>query len=327
MKRLLLILVACASVAGLGACSGRPVQGELQPVRVILDYLPNTNHTGLYVALEQGYYAAQGLDVEIVQPSEGTTATLIATGQGQFGISYQEDVTYARTAAEPLPIKAIAAVIQHNTSGFASYGPKKIQNPRDFEGKTYVGWGSPAEEAVIKAVMQRAGADFSKLTMASADDSGFAAMQDKVDLTWIFYGWTGIQAEMADFPLNYLELRQLDPRLDYYTPVIIASEQLLQDDPELSRRFLAATSQGYQYAIANPEQAADILAAAAPENDAEFLRRSQQYLSPKYQEGVSRWGEMKPEVWDAYTEFMLENGLIPHDMPAVEAFTNEFLPK
>ncbi len=326
MKKYLVVLLSLTLVFALAACStAKPP--ELQPVRVILDYLPNTNHTGLYVALSKGYYAEQGLDVEIVQPSEGTTATLIATGQGQFGISYQEDVTYARTAAEPLPIKAIAAVIQHNTSGFASYAPKNIQTPKDFEGRTYVGWGSPAEEAVIKAVMEKAGADFSKLTIATADDAGFAAMQDKVDLTWIYYGWTGIEAEMQDFPLNYIELRQLDQRLDYYTPVIIASEQLLNDDPELARKFLAATSKGYADAIADPTVTADILAEAAPEYDADFLRRSQTYLSPKYMEDAARWGEMKPEVWDAYTDFMLENNLIPKDMPAQEAFTNEFLPK
>lgn len=326
MKKYLVVLLSVVLVLGLTACS-TPKPQELQAVRVILDYLPNTNHTGLYVALEKGYYAEQGLDVEIVQPSEGTTATLIATGQGQFGISYQEDVTYARTAAEPLPIKAIAAVVQHNTSGFASYKPKNITSPLDFEGKTYVGWGSPAEEAVIKAVMEQAGADFSKLTMASADDSGFAAMQDKVDLTWIFYGWTGIKAETEGFPLNYIELRQLDQRLDYYTPVIIASEQLLNDDPELARKFLAATTKGYADTIADPIAAADILAEAVPEYDADYLRQSQEYLSPKYMEDATRWGEMKPEVWDAYTEFMLENQLISQDMPAQEAFTNEFLPK
>jgi ABC-type nitrate/sulfonate/bicarbonate transport system substrate-binding protein len=330
MKKWLVLLLAGVLVFSLAACSpAEPDPEQPQKVRVILDYLPNTNHTGLYVAQAKGYYAQQGLEVEIVQPSEGATATLIATGQGQFGISYQEDVTYARTAEEPLPIKAIATLIQHNTSGFASYKPKNITSPNDFEGKVYSGWGSPAEEAVIKAVMEKAGADFSTLSMVSGGDGGFAAMKDAVDLTWIFYGWTGIEAEMQDFPLNYIELRDLDQRLDYYTPVIIASEQLLKEDPELAQKFLAATKQGYMDAIEDPHGAADILAEAVPEYayDAEFLRRSQEYLAPRYMADNPRWGEMKAEVWDAYTDFMREYGLIDKDMPAEEAFTNEFLPE
>lgn len=328
MKKFAALALICLLSLPIVSCSttnSKP--NEPERVRLILDYLPNTNHTGIYVADKKGYYEDQGLSVEIIQPSEGTTATLIAAGQGEFGISYQEDVTYARTAKDPLPIKAIAAIVQHNTSGFASFKPKNITSPKDFEGKTYCGWGSPAEEAVIQAVMENAGADFSSLNIVSADDVNLETLKDKVDLTWIYYGYTGIEAEMQNFPINYIELRKLDPRLDYYTPVIIASEKLLDEKPELARKFLAATEKGYLDAIADPDEASRILSDAVPEYDKEYLRKSQQYLSPKYMEGTSRWGEMKAEVWDAYTGFMLENKLIPKDMPAQEAFTNEFLPQ
>ncbi|WP_332933647.1 ABC transporter substrate-binding protein, partial [Clostridioides difficile] len=89
-------------------------------VTMVLDWTPNTNHTGLFVALDKGYYKEEGLDVEIVQPPESGAETLVATGKADFGISYQEQVTYAKTSEDPLPIKAVATVIQHNTSGFAS---------------------------------------------------------------------------------------------------------------------------------------------------------------------------------------------------------------
>ncbi|EPZ62385.1 NMT1/THI5 like family protein [[Clostridium] sordellii ATCC 9714] len=87
---------------------------------MVLDWTPNTNHTGLYVALEKGYFKDEGLNVEIVQPSEGGASTLVATGKADFGISYQEEVTFAKTSKDPLPIKAVATILQHNTSGFAS---------------------------------------------------------------------------------------------------------------------------------------------------------------------------------------------------------------
>ena len=328
MKRLTVVILVFVLLLSAVSCTSkeRGVSEGLEKVRVILDYVPNTNHTGLYVALERGYYEEEGFDVEIMQPSEGTTETLIATGKGEFGISYQEDVTYARTAEEPLPIKAIATVIQHNTSCFASYEPKGIKSPKDFEGKVYTGWGSPAEEAIIRAVMENVGADFSKLEIVAGDDAGFAALEDRIDLTWVYYGWTGIEAKMQGFPMNYIEIRSLDERLDFYTPIIIASEDLIEKEPELIEKFLSATEKGYMDSIEDPEAAADILADAVPEYDREFLRESQKYLSTKYMEDTDRWGEMKESVWDNYTGFMLENGLITRDMPAREAFTNEFLP-
>ena len=121
-----IISVVLASVTALTLFTGCSKKEEtknsegLQKVTVILDWTPNTNHTGLYVAKEKGYYKDLGLDVEIIQPSEGSSLQLLAAGKGDFAISYQEDLTYARTSDNPLPVKAIAAVIQHNTSGFAS---------------------------------------------------------------------------------------------------------------------------------------------------------------------------------------------------------------
>ena len=256
--------------------------GEKEDVTVILDYVANTNHTGMYVALDQGYYEEEGLNVNIVEPTEGATATLVAVGKGDFGISYQEDVTVALTSKEALPIKAIATLIQHNTSGFVTYADKEITSPKDFEGKTYAGWGGPGEEAVLKAVMTQAGADFFKLNMVISDGSGFEALKDKVDIMWFFEGWDNVKCKLNDFPINYMELRQLDERLDYYTPVIIANDDTLKNKPEMVKKFLSATEKGYRYAIENPDESAEILQKYAPDYDLEMLKMSQEYLSGKY---------------------------------------------
>lgn len=299
---------------------------SLEDVTVILDYVANTNHTGMYVALDQGYYEEQGLNVNIVEPTEGATATLVAVGKGDFGISYQEDVTIALASEDPLPIRAIAALIQHNTSGFATYADKNITSVKDFEGKTYAGWGGPGESAVLNAVMTQAGADFSKLNIVTSDGAGFAALKDQVDIMWFFEAWDNVKCELADFPINYMPVRDLDERLDYYTPVIIASEETLEQKPEMVRRFLAATEKGYLYAIENPEESAEILHKYTPDYDMELLSRSQAYLTDKYMEDSETWGTMKDSVWDNYTDFMVEYGVIDKDIPAADCYTNEFLP-
>ena len=312
--------------AGAEAAADGEETDSLEDVTVILDYVANTNHTGMYVALDQGYYEEQGLNVNIVEPTEGATATLVAVGKGDFGISYQEDVTIALASEDPLPIRAIAALIQHNTSGFATYADKDITSVKDFEGKTYAGWGGPGESAVLNAVMTQAGADFSKLNIVTSDGAGFAALKDQVDIMWFFEAWDNVKCELADFPINYTPVRDLDERLDYYTPVIIASEETLEQKPEMVRRFLAATEKGYLYAIENPEESAEILHKYTPDYDMELLSRSQAYLTDKYMEDSETWGTMKDSVWDNYTDFMVEYGVIDKDIPAADCYTNEFLP-
>ncbi len=304
-----------------------PVSALCEEVTVILDYVPNTNHTGMYIALENGYYAEEGLNVRIIEPTEGATATLIAVGKGDFGISYQEEVTMARAAKEPLPIRAVAAVIQHNTSGFATAKSKNITSPADFEGKVYSSWGGPGEAATLNAVMDSMGADFSKLDIVITDGSGFAALESHVDVMWFYEAWDNVKCQLAGFPINYMELRQFDERLDYYTPVIITSEQMIEKNPETVRRFLAATSRGYEYAIANPDESAKILQKYAPDYDLEMLTISQNYLAEKYAENAPRWGEMKDEVWDGYTDLLVEYGVLEEALPADACYTNEFLPE
>lgn len=320
--------VLTAAVLAMGMTTAAFAQedaAELKKVTVILDYVPNTNHTGMYVALDKGYYEEEGLDVEIIEPTDGATATLIAQQKGTFGISYQEDVTIALTAEDPLPIKAVAALIQHNTSGFVSLADSGIESPADFEGKTYAGWGGPGESAVLEACMTQAGADFSKLNIVVSDGSGFEALGKSCDLMWFFEGWDCIMASMNNCELNYMELRQLDKRLDYYTPVIITSDAVIDEDPEMVSAFLRATEKGYKDAIADPDAAAEVLSSHVPDYDPEMLKLSQEYLADKYMEDTEVWGEMKDEVWDNYTAFLQEYGVIDKALPASECYTNEFL--
>ena len=310
------------------ATTGSEVKpSEMKKITVVLDWVPNTNHTGIYAAVANGYYAEEGLDVDIIQPTEGGSADLIAAGKGEFGISYQEQVTYARTADTPLPIVAIAAVIQHNTSGFASPVEKNIKTPSDFEGKKYGGWGSPMEDAILKALMKKYGADFSKLEIVNIGASDFfTSVTRDVDFSWIYYGWDGVAAELKNFKINFMLLQDLDPLLDFYTPVIIASEKTVSENPELVKKFLRATAQGYEFAISNPEKAAEILTDKVPELDKNIVVASQKYLAKQYMGDAKRWGEMKESVWGTFGNWMYENNLITRKLEASKAFTNEFLP-
>lgn len=328
-KYIILGLILNVLLLNLAGCSSPKTEAPKAPpqkVTLMLDWFPNTNHSGLYAAKDLGYYAEEGLDVNIVQPSEGSNPQLIAAGKADFAVSYQEEVTTARS--QDIPIVALAAVIQHNTSGFASPVSKNIKTPKDFEGKTYGGWGAPSEEAVLKALMVKYGADFSKVKMVNIGSADFFASIEKgIDFSWIFQGWTGIEAQTKGLALNFINLKDEDKVFDYYTPVIIASEDQIAKNPELIKKFMRATAKGYAYAIKNPDQTAAILVKSVPELNKDLVAASQAYLSPQYQADAQHWGEMKPEVWKNYADFMFANQLIDKNIQTEQAFTNKFLPE
>ena len=298
---------------------------ELKEVTVVLDWTPNTNHTGLYVARDKKYYEEEGLDVTIMLPGEAGADKTVATGNADFGVSYQEGVTLART--EGVPIVSIAAVIQHNTSGFAAPADKKIKSPKDFEGKTYGGWGSPVEQAMLDSIMENEGADSTKVKNISIGDADFfTAVKRDIDFAWIFYAWTGVEAELRGDQIDIVYLRDYAKELDYYTPVLITNEALIEKQPELVKAFMRATAKGYQFAIEHPAEAGELLAAAEPDLDHELVIASQKWLSPKYQDDATRWGEQKLEVWQNYERWMKKYNLLEKPFTPEEAFTNDFLP-
>lgn len=299
---------------------------ELVNVKVVLDWTPNTNHTGLYVAKDKGYYEQEGLNVEIIQPGESGADQMIAASSADFGVSYQEGVTQARI--QGVPLVSIAAVIQHNTSGFASPVAKNIKSPKDFEGKTYGGWGSPAEEAMLDSLMQTESADVKKVNILSIGDTDFfTAVKRDIDFAWIYYAWTGIESELRNEPLNMIYLNKYSDKLDYYTPVLATNEKMIAEQPELVRQFMAATAKGYQFAIDHPEDAANVLIQAEPDLDKDLVIASQKWLSPRYQDDAEQWGVQKKEVWANYADWMLEHKLLEKELDVDKAFTNDFLPK
>jgi ABC-type nitrate/sulfonate/bicarbonate transport system substrate-binding protein len=318
---LLLLLAGCNATKETG-----PKQEQLKKIKVLLDWTPNTNHTGVYVAQKRGYYKEQGLEVEIIQPSEGGASQLVAAGQGDFGFSYQEEVTIARTAG--VPVKALAAVIQHNTSGFASPVEKGIKSPKDFEGKKYGGWGSPAEEEMIKALMNQEKADFKRVDMINIGTADFfTSIRKDVDFGWIFWGWNGIESEQKGISLNFIRLRDYNDALDFYTPLLIASDNTVKNDPALVSAFMKATAKGYADCIRAPQEAGQVLLDSVPELNKDLVLASQEYLAKEYRGDAPVWGQMSELRWQKYADWMYNQGLIEKPLDYQQAFTNEFLPK
>lgn len=316
----------------LAACgSGETSQGENEKEKItfVLDWTPNTNHTGLYVAQEKGYFEDEGLEVEIVQPPEDGADALVASGKAQFGISFQDTMAPGVVGEDALPTTAVAAVVQHNTSGIISRKGEGMDTPKGLEGKKYATWDAPIEKAMMENVVEADGGDFSKVELipSTVTDEVSALESKSVDAIWIFYAWAGVATEVAGLETDYFAFKDINPAFDYYTPVIIGNNEFLEKEPETAKKFLSAVKKGYEDAIEDPDGAAEILCEAAPELDQELVKASQEYLKDQYIADADRWGYIDPDRWNLFYNWLNENGLTENEIPENTGFSNEYLPE
>lgn len=323
MQKRYLVMILALLLIILAGCSDK--NDDLTSVSFVLDWTPNTNHTGIYVAKENGFFEEQGIDLEILLPGEVGAEQLISTGKADFGVSYQERVIMARS--EGLPLVSLAAVIQHNTAGYMFSAAQNIKSPRDFEGKAFGGIGVPIQEAMMKTIMDQNDADVSQVEILNIGDSDFfTAIEREVDFATVFYAWTGIEAELRGLDMEMMYYIDVAEGLDFYTPVLATNETMIEGDPELVKAFVKAATKGYDYAIENPSEAADILIDAEPDLSPELVKKSQAWLASRYQDDATKWGLQTLDRWETVINFMYTNNIIEQNINAEAAFTTDFLP-
>jgi len=298
-------LIAVAILFLLTACGN----STSEEVTLVLDWTPNTNHTGFYVALEHGYFEEEGISLNIIQPPEDGAVVLVAAGHAQFGISFQEEVLLAANSTHaPLPVVAVAALVEHNTSGILSLAEHGITRFRDLEGRTFGSWMIPLYDAMVLESVRLDGGnpDLVEFVPHMALDN-ITGLRREFEATWVFEGWDKVMAEQMGLDVNYFALRDMNPVFDYYTPVLITANDLLESD--LLVRFLRASARGFEFAKNNPRESAEILHKHAPEMDLDFLIASQEFLSAAYYS--DRWGYIDETRWNNFFYWMRDNGFIP----------------
>lgn len=337
-KRILAVIMAAVMLVLIGAgCSsttessssanGSSSAGEKTKITFVLDWTPNTNHTGLYVAQEKGYFDEAGLEVEIVQPPEDGAEVLVGTGNAQFGVSFQDTMLPAIIGDNAMPVQAVAAILQHNTSGIISRKGEGMDSPKGMEGKKYATWDLDIEKATLKQVVEADGGNFDKVKLipSTVTDEVSALESKSVDAIWIFYGWAGIATKIAGLETDYFAFKDIDPVFDYYTPVVLGNIDWMKENPDKAKAFLSALKKGYEYAIDNAEEAAEILLKAAPELNKTLVLESQKYMSEQYKAEVEQWGYIDPARWNAFYNWINENKLASEEIPENTGFTNDYL--
>jgi ABC-type nitrate/sulfonate/bicarbonate transport system substrate-binding protein len=325
----LALLLSAVPFAAMACSSGGSSSSGLKKVTLMLDWTPNTNHSGIYVAKDKGWFKDAGLDVQIVEPAQSGVEQVVGNGNADFGISVMESVIPAR--AEGVPIVSIGAIRQHDGSSLMSLTSDNIKRPKDFEGKTYGGFGGALETSLIKQLVTCDGGDPNKVNFVEVGNVDYLAgmQQNRFDFVWVFDSWDVIRArDVENVPVNSVPLLDYQKCIpDWYTPVVITNENMLKQDPDTVRKFIAAVSKGYNYAMQNPADTATILLKADPELDKTLVTNSAKFMTTQYVDQGRQWGLQDPSIWTNFEKFLRDAGLITTPVDVTAAYTNDYLPK
>ena len=244
-----------------------------------------------------------------------------------MGMSYQDYIANSLASANPMPYTAVAAVVQHNTSGIMSRAEDGITSAKGMEDHVYATWNMPIEQATIKQIVEADGGDYSKVQMVpyTVDDEVAGLRANMFDTVWVYEWWAVQNAKLQDYPVNYFSFADMDPVFDYYTPVIAANDAFAAENPDLVKGFLRAAKRGYEFAAENPSEAAAILCEAVPELDAELIQTAQEFISPEYISDASAWGVIDPTRWAAFYQWLNDEGLVENQLDVNAGYTLDFL--
>ena len=325
MKKLIALLLSAAlCLSLLAGCGSKTANndapdagnsGELREMDVVLDWYPNALHAFLYVAIDKGYFADEGLKVNIRFPSNANDAlSLMAAGKAEVGLYYQHDVILAR-ANQDVPVRSIGAVVQGPLNIVLSLKEKNITSPADLVGKTIGYAGTELSEALIRSIMDYVGADYSDVTMI---DVGFDLMSSmttgNVDATiGCLVNHEVPQMEEEGFEVNWFMLDQYGVPTNY-EGVFVTNDDMLENDSAALEGFLRACAKGFADMQADPEEALRIL--LDNQNEENFPlsetveRQSMETLLPLMETADARFLSQTEECWQKNIDWLYDSGLI-----------------
>ena len=305
-------------------------------VRLALDWTPNTNHLGFFVAQEKGWYEEAGVSLDVLPYGGTAPEALLAARQAECGISFQDSMTFAVAAGAP--IVSVMAILQHTAQDIAVLADSGIERPRDLDGKIYAGFGYPNEVPTLQSVI-RADGGTGAFDVVTLDTAAYEALYSKrADFVITFAAWEGIEAAQRGIDLRTFRFTDFGFP-DFYQVVLACDRDWLARDPVTAKAFVSATARGFGFAALNPDEGAAILVSSNPgifDANPDLPKASATYLAEQrlFMDPHAGVGTQTLETWSGYSGFLYEQGLLVDGQGAALAsppdygalFTNEFLP-
>ena len=329
IKRSALALIAALAlaVAALSATACDITIGEqeeeMTDVKLALDWYPNANHLGFFIAQQKGYFADENLNVTMYTPSDPSTVLqTVGAGQDDFGMSYQPDVLLARN--EGVPVVSILGVVQHPLNSLMTLETSGITRPSELAGKKVGYPGIPTNEPLLETMLKHdglSGLDDIELVNIGWNISE-SLISEKVDgVVGAYWTHESINMENIGYPVNVMRMEEWGVP-DYYELVLVTSESYLADNEDVARRLIRAVKRGFEEAIADPQAGVDVLVAENEgEIDESIDRPGADLLVPMWQlPNGGGFGTQEPARWNSFVQWMKDNDMISDSLSADDSY-------
>jgi ABC-type nitrate/sulfonate/bicarbonate transport system substrate-binding protein len=325
-----LVLAACGSSSSSSSATTSANGSPTQTVRIALDYTANVDYLGIYAAIHNGYFAKHGIIPQIIPYAETPAETLIQSGRTDLGITYPPEVVINR--AKGLKYKAVAALVANNTTALAVLSSSNITRPAQLSGKLYGGFGIASDKPIISAIIAADGASKPGWREVVLNTDVIQALSShRIDYTAVFGGIDNVEAELQGIKLRLFPYSTyLKAAGNFPNAVFAASDEDIAKRGPALKGALAALAEGYEFAAANPQQAAEIL---IKENET-ALSKSQNIVyatakatAPRFVGPSGKWGTLSDQDFAGLTKILASGGLISGALPTPEdVYTNSLLP-
>jgi putative hydroxymethylpyrimidine transport system substrate-binding protein len=315
MRSAVALLATVLALSGLAGCGGNGAEpGAPQGATLVLDFVPNAVHSGIYAAQSRGYYGNEGLDLKIQPPGESTDSPkLLGAGRVELAILDIHDLGIARERG--IDLIGLTPIVQRPLAAILARADGPVRRPRDLQGRGVGVTGLPSDEAVVDSEVEADGGDPARAERVTI---GFTAVPSlaasKVDAATGFWNAEGVALRQRGVPIRVFKLD------DYGAPpypelVLATSRETLESDPDLVDSAIAATRRGYAFAERNPDAALDDLLAADPSLDRADQQAQLNALLP-----ILHPRPFDPAVLEAWAAWDLEHGLLERPLDVEQAF-------
>jgi ABC-type nitrate/sulfonate/bicarbonate transport system substrate-binding protein len=299
-------------------------------VKIALDWTPNVNHIGFFVAQELGFYEEHEVRVTIIHPRTDnyllTPAKKLELGEVDFAIAPSETVISFNTKAQPFAVSAVAALLKEDLSAIVTLASSGISRPQMLDGRVYASYKARYEDDIVRQmIINDGGKGEIQISYPEKLSIWDTLLAGKADATWIFTNWEGIEAEQNGIALNTFCLSDYD--IPYsYSPVILSATDKIDTHYKQYRHFLQATKQGFLYAQQHMEEAARILEPHMSERDRDRINvvKSLQKTAPFFGDAET-WGIMQPDRVLKFLHWLRDKNLEPNAHYLQDRFSNELL--
>jgi putative hydroxymethylpyrimidine transport system substrate-binding protein len=331
-RRIAALAGALLAVLALTACGEKkdalgPTAKHAQTLRLMLDWVPNADHVGIYEGIADGAFKAAGLNVSVeTPPNPAAPLSLLEAGKVDVAITYEPQLMLARDKGAPLV--AFGAIVQRPLTSIVSLGKKHITSVKQLKGKTVGDAGIPYQHAYLQTILKHAGVPTSSVKEVNVGDDLVGSMlSGRVDATLgAYWNYEAIQLAQDHKRPNVIHVENAGVP-DYDELVLVTTETTFANHTTELRRFVQALGRSYTSVRANPQAAVNALVRANPSLNPKLQLASVKATLPSFFPAASNlpWGWMTTSQWNAYGQWMLREHLISNPAAVADASTNQLL--